>query len=182
MNGNKDRQVLAKIIAHIDHTLEYCAGQSFDSFMENRMLQEACIFNVLQIGELSKVGLSDAFTSQYPQIPWKQMYGMRNRLVHDYEGIRLKVIGKPFPRISLCCAISFRKYGNSYNHYSPRTELPRCAAFSYAQFRKSSSFESSSASNSSSAFTRPFSGSPSHQNWRLPRPAAIPRLPLALKG
>lgn len=92
MNGNKDRQVLAKIIAHIDHTVEYCAGQSFDSFMENRMLQEACIFNVLQIGELSKVGLSDAFTSQYPQIPWKQMYGMRNRLVHDYEGIRLKVI------------------------------------------------------------------------------------------
>ena len=29
MNGNKDRQVLAKIIAHIDHTLEYCAGQEF---------------------------------------------------------------------------------------------------------------------------------------------------------
>ncbi len=56
------------------------------------MLQEACIFNVLQIGELSKIGLSSAFTSQYPQIPWKQMYGMRNRLVHDYEGIRLKII------------------------------------------------------------------------------------------
>jgi len=92
MNGNKDCRVLAKIISHIDHTLEYCAGYDFDSFMENRMLQEACIFNVLQIGELSKIGLSSAFTSQYPQIPWKQMYGMRNRLVHDYEGIRLKII------------------------------------------------------------------------------------------
>ncbi len=92
MNDNKDLQMLAKIIMHIEHTLEYCAGHCFESFMADRMLQEACIFNVLQIGELSKVGLSSTFIAQYPLIPWKQMYGMRNRLVHDYEGIRLKVI------------------------------------------------------------------------------------------
>ena len=92
MNDNKDLHVLAKIIMHIEHTLEYCAGHCFESFMADRMLQEACIFNVLQIGELSKVGLSSTFIAQYPLIPWKQMYGMRNRLVHDYEGIRLKVI------------------------------------------------------------------------------------------
>lgn len=72
--------------------MEYCAGQTFDSFISNRMLQEACIFNVLQVGELSKVGLDEAFIAAHSEIPWNQMYGMRNRLVHDYEGIRLKVV------------------------------------------------------------------------------------------
>ena len=60
--------------------------------MNNRMLQEACIFNILQIGELSKLGLDEGFTQQYPDIVWHQMYGMRNRLVHDYEGVRLRIV------------------------------------------------------------------------------------------
>ena len=60
--------------------------------MDNRMLQEACIFNLLQIGELSKLGLDEGFVVSYPHIPWRQMYGMRNRLVHDYEGIRLQIV------------------------------------------------------------------------------------------
>lgn len=92
MNSEKSRQILRKIITHIDHTLEYCQGQTFDSFMENRMLQEACIFNILQVGELSKLGLDEGFTQQYPNIAWNQMYGMRNRLVHDYEGVRLRIV------------------------------------------------------------------------------------------
>ena len=101
MSNDKTRQVLQKIISHIDHTLEYCEGHTFESFMASRMLQEACIFNLLQIGELSKVGLDAGFTQRYPSIPWNQMYGMRNRLVHDYEGVRLKIvwqtISKDFP-------------------------------------------------------------------------------------
>ena len=92
MSSNKTKQVLNKIIAHIDHTIEYCEGQTFETFMNNRMLQEACIFNVLQVGELSKAGLSKEFTEAYPQIAWNQMYGMRNRMVHDYEGLRLKTV------------------------------------------------------------------------------------------
>ncbi|MEG1814203.1 MAG: HepT-like ribonuclease domain-containing protein, partial [Clostridia bacterium] len=92
MNNDKAQQVLRKIIGHIEHTLEYCQGQTFDSFMENRMLQEACIFNILQVGELSKVGLAQEFTDAHPQIAWNQMYGMRNRMVHDYEGLRLKTV------------------------------------------------------------------------------------------
>ena len=92
MSSEKSRQILQKIITHIDHTLEYCQGETFESFMNNRMLQEACIFNILQIGELSKLGLDEGFTQQYPNIAWHQMYGMRNRLVHDYEGVRLRIV------------------------------------------------------------------------------------------
>lgn len=92
MRNEKIQQVLEKMIRYIDHTLEYCEGENFDSFMANRMLQEACIFNVLQLGELSKVGLDEKFTEAHPEIAWHEMYGMRNRIVHDYEGIRMKVV------------------------------------------------------------------------------------------
>ncbi len=92
MSNDKNMRVLKKIIDHIDHTLDYVNDVTFDGFMANRMLQEACIFNVLQVGELAKVGLDEALTSAHPEISWKQMYGMRNRIVHDYEGIRLKII------------------------------------------------------------------------------------------
>ena len=61
MNNRRIQQTLLKLIAHIDHTLEYCDGLDFDGFMADRMRQEACVFNLLQIGELSRNGLDEAF-------------------------------------------------------------------------------------------------------------------------
>ena len=99
---NKASQVLEKIIAHIQKTIGYCADKSYDDFLENTMLQEACVFNVLQIGELSNL-LDRAFFDQYPDIPWRSMYGMRNRLVHDYDGVKLRIvwdtITEDFPKL-----------------------------------------------------------------------------------
>ena len=92
MSNNRTYQTLIKIIAHIEQTLSYCQGYNFESFMNHRMLQEACAFHVLQLGELSKNGLDEAFTAAHPEIPWRQMYGMRNRIVHDYEGIQMKIV------------------------------------------------------------------------------------------
>ncbi|MBE5809279.1 MAG: DUF86 domain-containing protein [Clostridiales bacterium] len=37
-------------------------------------------------------GLSEDLTAAHPQIPWHQVYGLRNRIVHDYEGVQLKII------------------------------------------------------------------------------------------
>ena len=50
------------------------------------------MFNLLQIGELSRNGLDEAFITAHPEVPWRQMYGMRNRIAHDYEGIRMRII------------------------------------------------------------------------------------------
>lgn len=92
MSNSRIIQVVRKIVIHIDHTLEYCAGMSFEGFMQNRMCQEACVFNILQIGELAKNGLDESFIVAHPTIPWKQLYGMRNRIAHDYEGIRMTIV------------------------------------------------------------------------------------------
>ena len=34
----------------------------------------------------------DSFTDALPEIPWREMYGLRNRIVHDYEGVNLKLV------------------------------------------------------------------------------------------
>lgn len=98
MSNRRNAQALGKIIGHIDHTLEYCAGQDFEGFMSNRMLQEACVFNVLQIGELARNGLDEEITAAHPEVPWRQMYGLRNRIVHDYEGIHMKIVWETITR------------------------------------------------------------------------------------
>lgn len=88
----KDKIVLCKIIERIDAIIKYCDGCDYKKFEENTMLVEACVFNILQIGELSKQALSDEFKEKYSLIPWKQMNGMRNRIVHGYEGVTLNIV------------------------------------------------------------------------------------------
>lgn len=55
------------------------------------MMVEACIFNLSQIGELVNK-LDMEYLSFHQDIPWFKMRGLRNRIVHDYEGINLKLI------------------------------------------------------------------------------------------
>ena len=56
------------------------------------MRVEACVFNLMQIGELAKTALSDEIKSQLTAIPWKQLYGMRNRIVHGYSGVDMRIV------------------------------------------------------------------------------------------
>ena len=56
------------------------------------MLVEATVFNLMQIGELAKSALSDAAKAQISTIPWVQLYGMRNRIVHGYSGVKMNIV------------------------------------------------------------------------------------------
>lgn len=53
---------------------------------------EACVFNLMQIGELAKISLSEEFKQELKTIPWKQLYGMRNRIVHGYSGVNMRIV------------------------------------------------------------------------------------------
>ncbi len=49
------------------------------------------IFNLFQIGELAN-GLSLEFMKEYNKIPWKQIIGMRNKIVHGYDTINFEIV------------------------------------------------------------------------------------------
>ncbi len=56
------------------------------------MRVEATVFNLMQIGELAKTSLSDDTKEQITAIPWRQIYGMRNRIVHGYDGVNMLIV------------------------------------------------------------------------------------------
>lgn len=90
---NRDRQVLEKIYNHIVSVLHYCEGcKDLGAFQTDSMRVEACVFNLMQIGELAKISLTDEFKTTVRTIPWKQLYGMRNRIVHGYSGVNMNIV------------------------------------------------------------------------------------------
>lgn len=62
-----------------------------EDFENDTMLSDACIFNLSQIGEKTSK-IPKELQERYPQIPWIEISGLRNRLVHDYFGINRQVI------------------------------------------------------------------------------------------
>lgn len=87
----KDQKIILKIINYIDSILKYTNNIDYTEFRNNSMMVEACVFNLSQIGELVNK-LSKDYVSRYPEIPWFKMKGLRNRIVHDYEGVNLNLI------------------------------------------------------------------------------------------
>ena len=87
----KDKQQIEKIVNCINKILQYTEGVSQEEFEANSMLVEACVFNLSQIGELANK-VSPEFQDANPSIPWRMVYGLRNRIVHNYEGVNLVLI------------------------------------------------------------------------------------------
>lgn len=82
---------VVKMIFLIEKIQEYIKDLDYESFSKNEMLVEACAFNFSQLGEISHK-LEDDFQNKNPDIPWKAIYGMRNKIIHDYDGINLRVV------------------------------------------------------------------------------------------
>ena len=91
MEDNQSKNI-DKIINHIDSVIDYCSGcTSLDDFQNNTMLVEACVFNLTQIGELV-TKISEETKNLNSNIPWKEISGMRNKIVHDYFSINLNIV------------------------------------------------------------------------------------------
>ena len=89
----KDFKTINIIYNHINSVLTYCQDcKSLIDFQSDSMKVEACVFNLMQIGELAKTSLSDEAKNQMSSIPWKQIYGLRNRIVHEYFGVDMSMI------------------------------------------------------------------------------------------
>lgn len=87
----KNEVVLQKMLSYVIKLMNYCAGYNYDSFAADTKLVDACVFNLSQIGELCCL-VDKAYTREHSEIPWHEMYGLRNRIVHDYEGVNLRLV------------------------------------------------------------------------------------------
>lgn len=79
------------MIEYIDKATKYTKGYTFEEFCNDEKTIDATVFSISQIGELVK-NISKETMQKYSFIEWNMIKGLRNRIVHDYEGISLKSI------------------------------------------------------------------------------------------
>ena len=85
---NKDAKVLNKILEHIDSIIEVTSDiQDATDFHNTNDKSKAALFDLLQIGELVQNGLSREIIGKLDNIPWEQIYALRNRIVHGYASV-----------------------------------------------------------------------------------------------
>ena len=83
-----NKVVVKKIVGYCDDIKDYMnqVNATYEVYLANKMFRTAVDMSVLQIGELTK-RLSDDFKARHSEIPWNQVKGMRNVLVHEYEEV-----------------------------------------------------------------------------------------------
>ena len=94
-----------RLIDYLDHMLEaarlacsYVEGMEKDDFLADKRTQQAVILNVVVIGEAATKLLKDHgdFLDQYPNVPWRNMKGMRKTELRTATAIStLTLYGKP---------------------------------------------------------------------------------------
>lgn len=81
------------ILENIEDIEKFSKGISEKEFEENSMIQKAVIKSLEIIGEATK-NISGDIKRKYSEIPWKDIIGMRDKLIHHYFGIDLTTIWK----------------------------------------------------------------------------------------
>ncbi len=84
---------LEDILESIEKIEEYTASIDEENFYENTIIQDAVLRRLEIIGEAVK-NIPDDFRGKYPDVPWKQIAGMRDVLIHAYFGVNLKRVWK----------------------------------------------------------------------------------------
>jgi len=86
-----DRIILEKVCKYAEQTVKFAGGLNFDKFSADDKTVSACVFSLSQVGEMVNK-FSEEFFRTNVSIPWHKIKGLRNRIVHDYDGIRLNII------------------------------------------------------------------------------------------
>lgn len=87
----KNSVYLRHILDSIAQIEVYVGDMRFDIFMKTRLVQDGVIRQFEIIGEATK-NLSEDFRGSHPDLPWKDMAGMRDKLIHQYFGVDMLAV------------------------------------------------------------------------------------------
>jgi uncharacterized protein with HEPN domain len=87
----RDPESLIDIVTAIRRILRYTDGVSRADLEANDEKLSAILYQISIIGEATK-RLSPTFRDAHPEIPWREIAGMRNVIVHEYDQLDLDVI------------------------------------------------------------------------------------------
>ena len=85
--------LLKDILVALDRIESYTGGMEYETFAADEKTANAVIYNFLVIGEAVKL-LPPSVTSDHPEVPWRQIAGMRDKLTHAYFSIDYELVWK----------------------------------------------------------------------------------------
>ena len=92
MDSRKDDgYYIGKLKKDMKFIMDHMRGQTLENFNKNELLQDSMMFRLVQISENTRK-LSDQFREKNVHIPWKDIYGLRNRIVHEYGNVDLHIV------------------------------------------------------------------------------------------
>lgn len=83
--------VLRRILDNISNIESLLLTTTEESFLNNLKDYNAICLEFIQIGEKVNL-LSDDFYNLHPSVPWHELYGLRNRIVHGYDKVNKSII------------------------------------------------------------------------------------------
>lgn len=91
MNRPNQNSILERILDNINNIEHLLKTTTEESFMNDLKDFNAICLEFIQIGEKVNL-LPEEFYDAYPNIPWHELYGLRNRIVHGYEKVKKSII------------------------------------------------------------------------------------------
>jgi uncharacterized protein with HEPN domain len=86
-----EESILIDIVGAAEDAIGFVSGLDESRLMASKLHQYAVIRSLEVIGEVAR-NLPDTFRVKYPELPWRNIIGMRNRLIHGYGELDLDVI------------------------------------------------------------------------------------------
>ena len=86
-----DRYYIQKIRNDLQFIVQHMKDVDIEELNANEILLDSMLFRMIQLSENAKK-LSDEYKEKRGYIPWNAMYGLRNRIVHDYGNVDLNIV------------------------------------------------------------------------------------------
>jgi uncharacterized protein with HEPN domain len=93
MLPRRDSVFIAQMVEAAEAACEFSEGHTAGSFAGDRLASYAVVRAIQLIGQAAR-GVSEELQTDHPEIPWREMIGMRNVVVHDYADVDLTLVWK----------------------------------------------------------------------------------------
>lgn len=87
----RDDATLVDLAQASERIAKFLAGTGREAFLTDELVQSAVLHQLLVVGEAAK-RLSSEFRAAHPEMPWTDMAGMRDKLIHEYDVVDIEEV------------------------------------------------------------------------------------------